>query len=645
MSPTSYQTAPPRVVIITIQLRGVKPGVTFLGLPNDRTNQYILLGDRPPRLRMSLQTLNDVFFAVLEREHPQVMLQRRAEDWVPISSETFHQRTVAISGALQRWGVTRGDRVAILSENRPEWMMADFASLLLGAVTVPIYATLTAEQTAYILRDSSARVIFLSTELQLQKVLSIRQQTMLEKMVVMDATESRDAVPVQELWAGSPRDRDPTPEAVGRAVTADDLATIIYTSGTTGTPKGVMLTHGNMASNLNCSLAEFPVRPGDLSISFLPLSHVTARHVDLALLYRGVTLAHLPFVNQLPRALLELKPTFFVAVPRVYEKIHFQTEQKAQSFPNSAFYKWAISVGRDSLPEILAGQRPESKSWRLADRLVYSKVRAGLGGRIEIFISGGAPLGRELAEWYAAVGIRIHEGYGLTETSPVIAVNTPRAHKIGTVGRPLPNVEVRIAEDGEVLVRGPSVFKQYWNKPKETQEAFVDGWFKTGDIGNLDGDGFLCITDRKKDLIKTSGGKFIAPQPIENSLKHNALIAEAVVLGEKRKFPSVLISPNFPLLEDWARDHDVTFSSRQELVACPEVRVLYEGIVEDLNGNLARFEKLKRVLLVADEFSAEDGTLTASMKLRRRVVAERYRQQIEEMYEQAEAAGGVAASE
>jgi long-chain acyl-CoA synthetase len=588
---------------------------------------------------MSLQTLNDVFFAVLERQHPQVMLQRRGEDWAPISSQTFQQRTVALAEALQRWGVTRGDRIAILSENRPEWMMADFASLLLGAVTVPIYATLTAEQTAYILRDSGARVIFLSTDIQLQKVLSIREQTGLEKLVVMEATESRNAVQMQELWAGSAQDRLPTPDAIGRAVTADDLATIIYTSGTTGTPKGVMLTHGNMASNLNCSLAEFPVRPGDLSISFLPLSHVTARHVDLALLYRGVTLAHLPFVNQLPRALLELRPTFFVAVPRVYEKIHFQTEQKAQSFPNSAFYKWAISVGRDSLPEILAGQRPTSKSWRLADRLVYSKVRAGLGGRIEIFISGGAPLGRELAEWYAAVGIRIHEGYGLTETSPVIAVNTPRAHKVGTVGKPLPNVEVRIAEDGEVLVRGPSVFKQYWNKPKETREAFVDGWFKTGDTGNLDADGFLSITDRKKDLIKTSGGKFIAPQPIENSLKHNALIAEAVVLGEKRKFPSVLISPNFPVLEEWAREHDVTFASRQELVACPQVRVLYEGIVEDLNGNLARFEKLKRVLLVADEFSAEDGTLTASMKLRRRVVAARYRGQIEEMYEQAEASG------
>jgi len=298
-------------------------------------------------------------------------------------------------------------------------------------------------------------------------------------------------------------------------------------------------------------------------------------------------------------------------------------------------------VGKENQAQVLAGQRPASRSWKLADRLLYSKVRAGLGGRIEVFISGGAPLGRELAEWYAAIGIRIHEGYGLTETSPVIAVNTPQAHKIGTVGKPLPNVEVRIAEDGEVLVRGPSVFKQYWNKPKETQEAFVDGWFKTGDIGNLDADGFLSITDRKKDLIKTSGGKFIAPQPMENSLKHHALIAEAIVLGEKRKFPSVLISPNFPMLEDWARAHEVPFTSRQELVAHPEVCALYEGIVEEMNRNLARFERPKRVLLVADEFSAEDGTLTASMKLRRRVVEERYRKQIDEMYEQAETAGPV----
>jgi long-chain acyl-CoA synthetase len=591
---------------------------------------------------MSLRTLNDVFFAVVERQHSKVMLQRLGDEWAPISSATLREWVMAVSGALREWGIGKGDRVAILSENRPEWTIADFASLLIGAVTVPIYATLTAEQTAYILRDSGARVVFLSSEVQLQKVLSIRGQTPLEKLVAMDAVEAVDAVRMADMESGGWTSLDSSLEnlqAMAGAVSADDLATIIYTSGTTGTPKGVMLTHGNMASNLNCSLVEFPVQQDDVSISFLPLSHVTARHVDFALLYRGVTLAHLALLTQLPQALLEVKPTFFVAVPRVYEKIHFQTEQKAQGFPNSTFYNWALSVGKEHRPEVLAGTKPTSRSWRLADRLLYSKVRAGLGGRIEVFISGGAPLGRELAEWYAAIGIRIHEGYGLTETSPVIAVNTPQAHKLGTVGKPLPNLEVRIAEDGEVLVRGPSVFKQYWNKPKETQDAFVDGWFKTGDIGNLDADGFLSITDRKKDLIKTSGGKFIAPQPIENSLKHNVLITEAVVLGEKHKFPSVLIVPNFPLLEEWARGHKLVFASRQELVAHPEVRAVYEHIVDDLNQNLARYERLKRVLLVGDEFSAENGTLTASMKLRRRVVEERYRTQIEEMYEQAERAG------
>jgi long-chain acyl-CoA synthetase len=591
---------------------------------------------------MSLRTLNDVFLAVVERQHPSVMLQRLGGEWVPISSDALRERVMAVAGALRSWGIGKGDRVAILSENRPEWTIADFASLLIGAVTVPIYATQTAEQTAYILQDSGARVVFLSSEAQLRKVLSIRGQTGLEKLVVMDAVEGADAVRMFEMEssgrASSGAGLDKL-QAMAGGVSPDDLATIIYTSGTTGTPKGVMLTHGNMASNIGCSLAEFPVKPGDVSISFLPLSHVTARHVDFALLYRGVTLAHLAVVNDLPRTLLEVKPTFFVSVPRVYEKIHFQTEHKAQGFPNSTFYNWALSVGKEHRAEVLAGTTPTSKAWKLADRVLYSKVRAGMGGRIEIFISGGAPLGRELAEWYATIGILIHEGYGLTETSPVIAVNTPLTHKMGTVGKPLPNLEVRIAEDGEILVRGPSVFKQYWNKPKETQEAFVDGWFKTGDIGNLDADGFLSITDRKKDLIKTSGGKFIAPQPIENSLKHNVLVAEAAVVGEKHKFPSVIIAPNFPLLEGWARSHELPFASRQELVAHPEVRALYESIVDDLNRNLARYEKLKRVLLVADEFTTESGTLTASLKLRRRVVEEHYRQQIEEMYAEAEASG------
>jgi long-chain acyl-CoA synthetase len=268
--------------------------------------------------------------------------------------------------------------------------------------------------------------------------------------------------------------------------------------------------------------------------------------------------------------------------------------------------------------------------------LLFSKVRAGMGGKAELFISGGAPLGRELAEWYADIGIRIHEGYGLTETSPVIAVNTPLAHKLGTVGKPLPNVEVRIADDGEVLVRGPSVFQGYWNRPQETRDAFIDGWFKTGDIGNLDSGGYLSITDRKKDLIKTSGGKFIAPQPIENSLKLNPLIGTAVVLGDRRKFPAVLVSPHFPVLEDWARTNKVAFASRADLVASPRVQSLYEGIIEEINKNLARFEKLKRVLLVPEEFSASDGTLTHTMKVRRRGIEERYRTLIDAMYSRAE---------
>jgi long-chain acyl-CoA synthetase len=362
--------------------------------------------------------------------------------------------------------------------------------------------------------------------------------------------------------------------------------------------------------------------------------------VDFALLYRGVTLAYCPDISQLAQVLEEVKPHIFVAVPRVYEKIRQQVILKAKGFPKSAIYQWAVSVGRDHRSEILGGTTPASLAWKIANRLVFSKVRAGMGGKAEEFISGGAPLGRELAEWYADIGIPIHEGYGLTETSPVIAVNTPKAHKLGSVGKPLPNVEVRIADDGEVLVRGPSIFKGYWNRPEGTNDVFVESWFKTGDIGHLDSEGFLSITDRKKDLIKTSGGKFIAPQPIESSLKLSPLIGTAVVLGDRRKFPAVLIAPHFPVLEDWARANQIEFASRTLLVTNPRVQALYESIVEELNNNLARFEKLKRVLVVSEELSAADGTLTHTFKVRRRGIEDRYRTLIDEMYAKADAAGG-----
>jgi long-chain acyl-CoA synthetase len=425
-------------------------------------------------------------------------------------------------------------------------------------------------------------------------------------------------------------------EAAARTIAAHDLASIIYTSGTTGTSKGVQLSHGNLASNISYSLDGFDIRPGQISVSFLPLSHVTARHADLALLYRGVILAYCPFIEDLPQTLQEVSPSIFVAVPRVYEKIYSQVEQKVKGFPKSAVYRWALSVGRAHSPKILSGKTPTAPSWKLAKKLVYSQVHARMGGNVDIYVSGGAPLGKDLAKWYASIGIRIHEGYGLTETSPVIAINTPRAHKVGTVGRPLPNVEVRIADDAEILVRGPSVFSGYWNRSEETRNAFADGWFKTGDIGNLDEEGFLSVTDRKKDLLKTSGGKFIAPQPIENSIKLNALIGTAVVLGDRRKFAFVIVSPHFPLLEEWARANHVAFSSRQELVTHPKVKALYEGIIAEVNRGLARYETLKRVLLVPDEFTASDGTLTPTLKLRRKAIEERYRKQIDELYREAE---------
>jgi len=584
---------------------------------------------------MKLQTLNDIFFTIVKRTQEPVMLVRDATRWVPISAQELYRDVAGMARALHQWGLTKGDRLAILSENRLEWAVADFASLLLGVVVVPIYSTLTAQQSAHILRDSGARVVVVSTVKQLEKVLSIKDQTAVERVVVMDPVETAAAAPMRQ-WMREGPGLDLKLEACARAIGADDLASIIYTSGTTGSSKGVQLTHGNLTANVLNSLEGFDIHPGQVSISFLPLSHVTARHADWALLYRGVTLAYCPFIEQLPQTMLEVSPNVFVAVPRVYEKIYSQVEQKAKGFAKRAIYQWALSVGRAHSSRILAGEVPTALRWKLADKLVYSQVRARMGGKVEIFVSGGAPLGKELAAWYASMGVRIHEGYGMTETSPVIAINTPRAHRMGTTCRQVRNVEVQIADDWEILVRGPSIFRGYWNRPEETRNAFVDGWFKTGDIGKLDDNGFLSVTDRKKDLLKTSGGKFIAPQPIENSIKLNALIGAAVVLGDRRKFVFVLISPCFPLLEDWARANDIPFFSRQELVANPKVKDLYEGIVAQVNRGLARFETLKKVLLVPDEFTANDDVLTPTLKLRRKAIEERYRKQIDDLYEETE---------
>ncbi|HEY1465176.1 MAG TPA: long-chain fatty acid--CoA ligase [Terriglobales bacterium] len=559
----------------------------------------------------------------MSHKNPRALLYKESGQWKAISAEDFYARIAGVASALRGWGIAKGDRVALISENRPEWTIADFGILLAGAVVVPMFPTLTAEQTKFLLKDSEARAVFVSSEKQLKKIQSLASETSVGKIIVMDSVSDASAVPMQKIMTSVAYPDDQF-ESVARSIDPSDLASIIYTSGTTGIPKGVMLTHGNMASNLSCSLSEYVVGSGDISLSFLPLSHITARHLDFAVLHRGGTLAYVPALDQLIAAMKEMRPTFMVAVPRVYEKIHSQLEVKAKKAPVKWIYRWSRAIGKANKRTILAGKIPQSIAWKLANNLVYSKIRESMGGRVKVFISGGAPLGYDLADWYATMGIRIHEGYGLTETSPVIALNTPEAHKIGTVGKPLANVEVRIADDGEILVRGPSIFQSYWKRPEDTEAAFQDGWFKTGDVGNLDAEGFLSVTDRKKDLIKTSGGKFIAPQPIENSLKHNALIAEAVVFGDQRKSAGVLIAPNFAMLEKWAAENHISFTSRQELVENPEIRSQYQAIVNQVNANLADYEKLRKIILIAEELRVEDGMLTASMKLRRRMVEEKY---------------------
>jgi long-chain acyl-CoA synthetase len=581
---------------------------------------------------MNLRTLNDVFFNAMKRDSDRVMLTHGGDSWQAISAKQLRSWVYATARQLQSWGIGKGDRVVLLSENRPEWAVTDFACLLLGAVDVPIYATQTAEQCLYVLKNSEARVAFVSSRQQYQKLAAVKDDAGIECIVIMDEEpEITGAVPMQSFLHNAPAADDPALEAIAQRIEPDDLATLIYTSGTTGTPKGVMLTHGNIASNLNVSLDLYEFEKDDLCISYLPLSHVTARHLDYALFNAGVTIAYCPVIDELPKVMKEVRPTLIVAVPRVYEKVYNQVQNKAHG-TKRRLIQWALSVGAKNRETVLRGETPKSLSWKLANALVFSKIREGLGGRAQLFISGGAPLGREIATWYADIGIRIHEGYGLTETSPVIALNNPVNHRIGTVGKPMANVEVRIADDGELLVRGPSVFKGYWRMPEETASVLEDGWFKTGDIAGLDQDGYLSITDRKKDLIKTSGGKFIAPQPIENSLKVNQYIAEAALLGDTRRFPAVLIIPSFEDLEGWARQHGVKFSSRKDLVKSHQVQSLYEGIVEELNQNLAQYEKLKKVLVVPNELSIAEGTLTPSMKLRRRHLIDRYKKEIDALY-------------
>lgn len=584
----------------------------------------------------NLSTVNDVMLMLTGRGNTTSVLWRDAVGaWNPISSEQVHGRIRALAEVFAGWGVEKGDRVVILSENRWEWAIADFATLALGAVDVPLYATNTPEQVGYMLRDSAAKVAIVSSGQQYAKLAECGDLPALEHVIVMDEGDFGNAESFAALMqsASAKQERSTEFEERARSVRPEDLATIIYTSGTTGEPKGVRLTHGNLASNINMSTGPFGFEDGDTYISFLPLSHVTARHVDYALMCQGAQIAYCPRFELLPEAMKAVRPTVFVGVPRVYEKIRQAAEGKSShSRVKSRIFQWALKIGKQQRDATLNGKAHHGVSWNLADSLVFSKIREAFGGRVRTLISGGAPLGMESAGWFADVGLRIFEGYGLTETSPVIATNYPTAYKMGSVGKPLANVHVRFAADGELEVKGPSVFSGYWNKEKETAEAFTaDGWFKTGDIGKLE-DGFLSITDRKKELIKTSGGKFIAPQPIENKLKANILVGHAAMVGDKHKYVSVLLSPNFEALEKWAKGQGISAGDHKALVADKKVIAEYQHIVDEVNKQLAQYETMKRISVVPDEWTVESGDLTPSMKLKRRVVEKKYEQQIAAFY-------------
>jgi len=586
-----------------------------------------------------LTTINDLFLRIASRTNASAILwQDEFGQWRPISSDQIYQRVRRLGQTLLNWGAEKGSHIALISENRWEWAVTDFATLAIGAANVPIYPTLTGDQISILLRDAGCKIAIVSTRQQFEKINAVRSQSGLERVLIMDsANPPEGAVAFSEVLEGADAlgpERDPVFDALARSVEPKDLATLIYTSGTTGEPKGVMLTHGNIASNQNLAAVDYSFNATDACISFLPLSHITARALDYVMYSSGAQVIYCSQFDKLPQSMKEVRPTVFVGVPRVYEKIRQAVELKSSVSPlKKKILSWALRVGAHQQHTVYSGGQPGALSWKIARKLVYGKVREAFGGRVRFFVSGGAPLGIDTARWFASAGIAVWEGYGLTETSPVIALNTPVHQRMGSVGRPLANVELKFAEDGELLVRGPSIFLGYWQKPEANAECFdPEGWFRTGDIAHLDADRFLYITDRKKELLKTSGGKLVAPQPIENKLKNSHLVAQAALVGDKHKFISALISPNFAALEEWARQNNMGPASRADLVTESRVVALYAEVVRQANDGLANFETIKRFRIVPDEWSQESGELTPSMKLKRRVITVKYASVVDALY-------------
>ena len=592
-------------------------------------------------------TLADVFKLVVRKhKRPDILNYKRGGRWIPMSSDEMLERAKRIAAGLHALGVRRGDRVALLSDSRVEWTLTDAGSIFAGTVDVPIYPTLTPPQVRYILNDSGSSVLFLANREKFVELKDALGECPAVKHVIFfdsDGVTSADGLTLAQLEEQGRELEQSEPGYVDRIaaqITPDDLATIIYTSGTTGEPKGVMLTHSNLVSNLIDSSGHLSFGEHDTVLSVLPLSHVFEREAMYMYLHKGMAVYFAESLLTIGPNLQEVRPTVMVGVPRIFEKIYARIRERAAEAGRVAalLLSWSVSVAREYAKHVIAHEPVPAflkLKHAIASKLVFSKWQKAFGGRMRLLVSGGAALPEDLSYIYIGAGIPIVQGYGLTETSPVITASRIEDNRVGTVGKAIPNVEIRIADDGEIEVRGPNVMRGYYNKPEETRAVFTsDGWFKTGDIGAIDEDGFLRITDRKKELFKTSGGKYIAPQPIEQAIKGSRFVNQVVLIGAERKFPAALIVPVWEQLESYCKLKGIEVKSRSELCKHPRIIDLIQRQIDGLTPNLAKYEKIKKVALLENEFTIEGGELTPTLKVKRRVIDQQYRDVIEKLYEE-----------
>jgi len=589
-------------------------------------------------------TLADVFTHVARKhKRPDTLNYKSDGRWTSISSDEMLRRAKSIAAGLHAIGVGPGERVAILSESRVEWTLTDAGSIFAGTIDVPIYPTLTPPQVRYILNDSGASVLFLANLEKFNELKDALGECPQVKHIVFFEPEGITGTEGLTLAQLEERGQQLEPGHIDRTVATtkpDDLATIIYTSGTTGEPKGVMLTHSNLVSNLIDSSGHLSFGEHDIALSVLPLSHVFERQAMYMYLNRGMAVYFAESLQTIGPNLREVRPTVLVGVPRIFEKIYARIRERAAEAGklSAALLAWSVSVAREYAKHTIAHQPVPAflkLKHRIASKLVFSKWQWAFGGRMRLLVSGGAALPEDLQYIYIGAGIPIVQGYGLTETSPVITTSKIEDNRPGTVGKAIPNVDIRIAEDGEIEVRGPNVMQGYYNKPEETRAVFTsDGWFKTGDIGTLDKDGFLRITDRKKELFKTSGGKYISPQPIEQAIKGSRFVSQVVLIGAERKFPAALIVPVWEQLESYCKLKGIEVKSRSELCHHPRIVDLIQRQIDALTPNLAKYERIKKVALLENEFTIEGGELTPPLKVKRRVIDDKYRDVIEKLYEE-----------